>query len=139
MDILRFLHSFTRWAVVIIAIAVILYMLVGLIQKKPYTKLGNTLMSAFGGLVGVQWILGIVFLVIGGFFSNRHAWEHAFVMTIALAVAHLYIRWKRRELADARRYSYNLLTVLGTLGVVFIGLTPLMRLYPDILFKLYTG
>jgi len=128
MEILRVLHSLSRWAVVLVALGVIVYMLLGLVQKKPFARLGNTLMSIFGGLVGLQWIIGIVFLLDWGGrigFGFRHFWEHAFAMTLALVAAHGYIAWKRRDIPDADRYRNNLLAVLATFGLIFVGVLSL--------------
>lgn len=128
MDVLRVLHSFARWAVVIVALAVIVYMLLGLVQKKSFVKLGNTLMSVFGGLVGLQWIIGLLFLLDWGGrvgFNQRHFWEHAFAMTLALVAAHAYIAWKRRDIPDQARYRNNLLAVLATFGFIFVGVLSL--------------
>ncbi|MFQ3672316.1 MAG: hypothetical protein SNJ83_01820 [Aggregatilineales bacterium] len=125
---LRYTHSGLRWVVVAVLIAALLYMLYGWLAKRPWDRRGQILLSAFSGLVGLQWIVGLVFLVVWGSqtgFGIRHYWEHLFAQTLALAVAHLHYMWRRREMADVVRYRNNFLAVLGTFGLIFVGILAL--------------
>lgn len=125
---LRYTHSGLRWIVVVALVAALLYMLYGWLAKRPWDRRGQTLLAIFSGLVGLQWIVGLVFLIVWGSmtsFSIRHYWEHLFAQTLALAVAHLHYMWRRREMADVVRYRNNFLAVLGTFGLIFIGVMTL--------------
>lgn len=125
---LRYTHSGLRWVVVVVLIAALLYMLYGWLAKRPWDRRGQILLSAFSGLVGLQWIVGLVFLVVWGSqtgFGIRHYWEHLFAQTLALVAAHLHYMWRRREMADVVRYRNNLLAVLGTFGLIFVGILAL--------------
>jgi hypothetical protein len=76
-------------------------------------------MLIFAVLMTVQWLIGVVFFAVLGGFDVRFRWEHALVMTVAVALAHMPNRWKR---ADARtRYRSGLLILLGVLALVYVG------------------
>ena len=125
---LRYAHSGLRWVVVAALIAALLYMLYGWLGRRPWDRRGQILLSVFSGLVGLQWIVGLVFLVVWGSqtgFGVRHYWEHLFAQTLALAAAHLHYMWRRREMADVVRYRSNFLAVLGTFGLIFVGILAL--------------
>lgn len=127
-QLLRFLHSWIRWGVLAVAVVAIVWMVLGLVQRRRYEKTGNTLMTIFSSLIGAQWIIGLVFVGVYGArvgFGVRHFWEHLTVMTVALAVAHGHMAWKRREIPDPVRFRNNLLVVVGTLVLVIIGILTL--------------
>ncbi len=125
MDFVRFLHSWTRWGVVIVAVIAVVWMLLGLVQKRAYSKNDGLLMTAFSSLIGLQWLIGVVLIIIYGSqvsFNVRYIWEHLTVMTIALAVAHAHYAYKRRALPDSTRYRNNLLVIVATFVLIFIGI-----------------
>lgn len=127
-QLLRFLHSWTRWGVLVVAVVAVVWMTLGLIQKRRYDKTGNTLMTVFSSLIGVQWIIGLLFIgVYGGQvgFGIRYFWEHLTVMTLALAAAHAHMAWKRRDIPDSTRFRNNLLVVIGTLILIVVGILTL--------------
>jgi hypothetical protein len=115
-------HSGIRWLVVLAAVAAFVYLLVGLLQQRPYTKTTHRAMVIFSSLVGVQWALGVILLIVLGVFT-REQWEHAATMTIALIAAHVYTRFKTRP--DVTRYQVGLATILAVAVIVFIGVARL--------------
>jgi len=121
VDFSRFLHSWTRWLVLIAAAAVVLVLVFNLIQKKAYAKPASSIMAAFSGLVGLQWVLGMLLLVVLGSttgFDQRHYWEHLFSTTLALVAAHGHYMLRRRTLADTRRQAIYLTLVVVTLVLI---------------------
>jgi hypothetical protein len=44
------------------------------------------------------------------------------VQTIALVVAHLHVRWRKKELEDKTRYQRGFLVVIGVLILIFVGI-----------------
>jgi len=76
-------------------------------------------MLAFSGLVSLQWLIGIIVLIVFGNFSSGQIWSHAGTMTIAVAVSHLHNRWKKAE--DPVRYRMSLLVVIAVLVLVIVG------------------
>lgn len=65
MEILQYVHSYLRWVVLIVALAVIAKSLIGWLSNKPYEKLDNTLASSFLGTLHLQLILGLLLYFIG--------------------------------------------------------------------------
>ncbi len=131
---LRHTHSLVRWLVVIAAVAAIVKLALGLVQKSSFDNLTRRIMLAFSGLITLQWLIGLVFLVVYGSvvgFGLRHFWEHLVVMTIAVGLSHMHNRFKN---ADApTRYRNTLLLVIGVLVLVFVGVALLpqgWRVFP---------
>lgn len=125
MSLLRFAHSWTRWLVVIVAVVAIVYLILALVQRKGWVKPGPTLMAAFSGLIGLQWVIGLVFLVVMGSqtgFGVRHYWEHLVTMTIALVTAHGHYMLRRREMSDSRRQVIYLALIIVTILLVVGGI-----------------
>lgn len=125
MTLLLTLHSILRWGIVLVALALIIKFALGLIQKQPYDKTARGLVSAFGGLMDTQLLLGTAFFVwsglaIQGGFALRHRWEHLAVMLVAVIVAHLPAMWKQRD--DQTRYRNGLVAILVSILLVVAGI-----------------
>ncbi len=128
IEVLRYLHSWTRWLVVGIAVVTVVYFAVRLATRGEYDILSARLMTAFSGLISLQWLIGIVFLVTLGSmtgFGIRHYWEHLVTMTIAVGVASMHFRWRRLELAPSARYGRLLGVIAGTILLLIIGIATL--------------
>jgi hypothetical protein len=137
--ILRVLHSGVRWVVVIIALVALVYMALGFIQKREWDKRAQTFLTMFSSTIGLQWMIGIVFLISWGSltgFGIRHYWEHLVVQTIALGVAHMHFSWRKRDMSANMRYRNGALLILGVFGLIFIGI---LVLPAGIQWRLYTG
>lgn len=124
MTILLTLHSILRWVIVLVALALIIKFALGLIQKQPYDKTARGLVSAFGGLMDTQLLLGTAFFVwsglaIQGGFALRHRWEHLAMMLVAVIVAHVPAMWKKRD--DQTRYRNGLVAILVSILLVVVG------------------
>jgi hypothetical protein len=122
-EIVRFLHSWTRWLVLIAALVAVVYMLIGLVRGRSYDRATRRIMTIFSSLVGLQWIIGIVLLLLMGSltgFGLRHYWEHLIVQTVALGVAHLHLRWK--SATTTRPYINNLVLVAAVAALIVVGI-----------------
>ncbi len=113
------LHSGVRWLVVLITVVALVKLILGIVQKQPYDKLTQRIMTAFSMLTSLQWLIGIILMIALGIFNNGQFWSHAGTMTIAVAVSHLHNRWKKSE--DSVRYRMSLLVVVAVLVLVIIG------------------
>lgn len=139
MSLLRFAHSWTRWLVLIAAAAAVVYLIVTLLQRRGWVRPGPTLMAAFSGLIGLQWVIGLIFLVVMGAqtgFGVRHYWEHLTTMTLALVTAHGHYMLRRRQMPDARRQVIYLTLVVITLLLVIGGIIVLPE---GIQWRFYAG
>lgn len=128
-QIARLLHSWVRWGVVLVAVIAAVYLAAGWLRNVAWQKTGQTLLTVFSSLIGLQWLIGLVLLGVWGSlsdFGQRHFYEHLTVMTIALIVAHLHIRWKRDEtMPDKNRYRNGFLLILGVTVLVVVGIAVL--------------
>lgn len=135
---LQFLHSWTRWLVVIIGVAAVVYYGIGLVQRRDFDALSRRLMNAFSTLIGLEWLIGLLLMLVKGgqVGIQRHYWEHLAVMTVAVTVANAHHGWRRRELIARTRYARNLAVIVAVFVLVFIGIS----LLPDsIQWRLYGG
>lgn len=126
MDILRFLHSGVRWLVLLVALVNLVYFALGWLQGRHYDRTARRLMSAFGGVISLQWLIGVIFLIVLGGQTGlgvRHYWEHLTVMTVAVFVANVPNILRRRELNDKQRYLVNLGSVIAVIVLVVIGIS----------------
>ena len=108
--ILLTIHGELRWIVAILAIILLIKNSVGLIQKRPYTKLDRQLMIGYAITLGLNLILGLILLFSlgGGFPPNRI--EHVVTMLLAIVIAASASKWaKLKEYSTV--YRNNLIVV----------------------------
>ncbi len=124
LTLLRAAHSGVRWLVVIASIVALLWLTYGLVTRRRYDRLSQRIMTLFSSLVGLQWLIGIVFLIVLGAattFAVRTRWEHAVTMTLVLAVAHVHMMLKRRS--DRVRWIGGLVSIVAALVLVYVGVS----------------
>jgi hypothetical protein len=111
MDIVLIIHSILRW--VILAVAVVALVNFGLAWSgRPTSESRDrALRGAFVGLLDLQVLVGLIYLIGTGF--TRQRGEHAFTMIVALVLAHLSVRWKNDEpRVRGRKVTLMILAVL---------------------------
>lgn len=127
MSVILEIHSFVRWAIVIVAVVALIKFAIGWAQKSKFTGGDRGLASAFTGLMDLQLLLGLIMLFWGGLVDGvgfpRVRLEHGFAMVIAVVVAHLAARW--RKSGDTVRFRNTFLTILVSLLIVFAGVASL--------------
>jgi hypothetical protein len=126
MSVLLTIHSIARWLATLVATALVIRLVIGLVKKQPFDKTANALTGAFGGLMDTQMLLGILFLVLDGLGKTGfppYRWEHAVIMFMAVIAAHLPSMWKKKD--DSIRTRNTLIAVAISLLLVFIGIGPL--------------
>jgi hypothetical protein len=123
--IARLLHSWTRWLFLVVTVIAVVIFALAWLRAQPWTTRANALLNAYSGLMGLQWLFGLVLLGVWGSmsgFGQRHFWEHLTVQTIAVVVANAHHGWRRRELTDKARYGRGLAVILVSLVLVVIGI-----------------
>jgi hypothetical protein len=126
MSILLTIHSINRWLVTLVALALLIRLVIGLVKKQPFDKSAAALTSAFGGLIDLQMLLGVLFFVLDGLAKTGfppYRWEHAVIMVMAVIAAHIPARFKNSDAAARTRNT--LLAVSASLLLIFIGVAPL--------------
>jgi hypothetical protein len=126
MNIVLEIHSLVRWLIVLVALAAIVKFALGWLRSSAGDAMDRGLMSGFSGLMDLQALLGIIVLVGGGLSGDGlpfYRIEHAVTMLIAVAVAHLPMRW--RSAPGPVRARNNLLAILVSLALVAVGVAGL--------------
>lgn len=137
MEVVRFLHAWVRWLVIIIAVLNFAYLFIGWLRARPFNGTARRLMTWFSSLVGAQWLIGLLLLILLGTqsgFGVEYYWQHALAMTFAVIVAHLHYSFRRRNLSDAVQYRNSVIILLAVFALVLVGI----MLLPDgIRWRLY--
>jgi hypothetical protein len=126
MSILLAAHSGVRWLVILIALVVLVKFIWGWIGKKPYEAIDRTLTKVFAGVVDLQVLLGIIYLLWNGFAGAgfpRYRIEHAVTMILAAVAAHFAGRGKGSS--DSAIFRNATIAVLVTLLLIYAGVAVL--------------
>ena len=137
-NFLVFIHSYVRWAILILAIWALYSAYMGLIRKRDWTEADRRPGSLFTLFMSVQLLLGfIVYFYPGGLvltaFSNISnamsvsdlrffVAEHLVVMIIAVAFAHIGTARAKRAVSAIAKYRqsaiwYTLSTIATLVGL----------------------
>jgi hypothetical protein len=128
-------HSSLRYLVLIFLIVVIVKSTIGLVAKKPFTKLDNTLSLVLLIVTHLQAVAGLVLYFVSPFvkfgsdtmkdnFTRYWTVEHSFAMILAvvlITVARSTSKKMAQDEAKFKRLSY-----LNSLALIVIVLTVLM-------------
>lgn len=126
MEILRIIHSHTRWLILIVALVAIVKFAIGWLRGGSFKGMDRGLAAGFSGLMDLQVTVGLIFLIwtsIVGVPFTPNRIEHLTTMLIAAVVAHLPAMWKKS--ADNIRFRNTLFCIVGALVLVFVGVTRL--------------
>lgn len=124
MDILFIVHSIFRWVVVLFGLVALVKFAIGWLGKGQFGQFDNRLTRIFPIVVDIQVTLGLILLIWGGLAGEgfpSHRIVHGVVMIVAAFVVHLMARWEDKP--DGVRFRNRFLVVLGTLVLIFIGVT----------------
>lgn len=124
MDTLLMIHAVLRWVILVVAVLAVLKFTLGWLTEAAFKGMDRGLAAGFSSLMDLQAGLGLVYLVWNGLSSEGFpAFRifHGIVMILAASLAHLPARFK--ALPDKPRFQYSLFAVLGSLVLVFIGLS----------------
>lgn len=123
MGFIRFLltlHGELRWIVALLAVVLLVVNTLGLVQKRPYSKLNRQLMIGYAMTLALNFLIGLILLFSlgGGFPTNRI--EHAVTMLIAVGVASRASKWAKSN-DYAMIYRNNLIVVLVSILLIAVG------------------
>ena len=124
MDILFMLHTVVPLFILLVAVIAIVKFTLGWLRGGEFKGMDRGLTSGFSGLMDLQILLGIIYLLWNGFAEEgfpAFRIEHAITMIIAAVVAHLPARWKNAD--DKTRFRNNLFAVSASVVLVLIGVS----------------
>ena len=121
--IFLYLHSWLRWAVVILGVLAIAGAYLGWFNKRPYSKGNNGISAAFMGMLHLQLVLGLVLyfafsplglqafqsMEVGEVMSSSavryYAVEHIFTMIVAVVIAQIGRSKSKRQSDSVKRFK----------------------------------
>ena len=114
-------HAHFRWIVVLVAIIALIVFLLTWLGKKDDGKLDRTLMAILMGCVDLQWLMGLILLILRATSTGlaRQHYEHAFILTLALILGHFSAKWKGSP-ATLRARNYLFVTI-GMILLIIVG------------------
>lgn len=122
MDILLTVHSILRWFIILIAALAIFKFSVSWAGNGSFKGMDHGLASALSGLMDAQVLLGFIYFLWDGFTGAGfpgYRWLHMLIMIAAAGLMHVPARLK--ALGDKQRFSYSIVSILGALVLVYIG------------------
>lgn len=126
---LYYAHSGLRWLLVLAVLVALVFMIYSLVTQREQDRITRIVMLTFSSLVGLQWVLGMLYYVVIGTQMNqwnlRNQATHAAVMTGALVVAHLYLPFRRRA-SNRVYYAASVAVVLVTTVFIVWGVATLL-------------
>lgn len=123
MTMIFYLHSGTRYLVLLAAVAALAYLLFGLATRRDFDKLAGALTGAYVGLLDLQVLVGVVLYLLVP--SRPALMGHAIMMLAAVTVGHVTnIINKRRE---QKSYGVALGGVAVSLLLIVGGITAIGR------------
>jgi hypothetical protein len=132
MGFVLMLHSIIRWAVILVAVLLVVKFALGWLRGARFGSMDRGLAAGFTGLLDLQGLLGLIYLFWAGLAGEGFPPErvlHAFIMLAAIVIAHTAARFKAAP--DALRYRNTLLTALASLVLIVIGITVLPQGWLD--------
>jgi hypothetical protein len=141
------LHNATRWLVLIAGVIAIGIAVVGLVQRRPWTRTTKFGSLAYVISMDVQLVIGLLLYVVSplvqrGFADPAAAMrdsgvrfffvEHLLLMVLAVAAAHVGSVAARRAPDDATRYRRTLLWFGLSLLLVLIAILWWRPLFPGV-------
>lgn len=124
MGILLMLHALVRWVVLLVAVIAIIKFTVSWANNSAFKGMDRGLASGFSGLMDLQVLLGLIYFIWNGIAVTGfplYRIEHMITMILATGLSHVSARLK--NLNDKLRFQYSLFVILGTLALVFIGIS----------------
>ena len=122
ITILLHTHSGIRWLLVLAAIIALGLFGYSWLAKKPFPKQGKMLTASYSGLLDLQALIGLIFMLWTGFTGSgfpRFRIEHMTIMILAAVVAHLPSRWIKSEKDNLSRNIF--LAILASLVLIYVG------------------
>ena len=127
LDFLLGTHSLVRWIIVAVSLIALVWFVLVWLRGMRNEQADRGLMAAFTGLIDLQVLLGIIYILWSGFAGAgfpRYRLEHAFTMIVAAVVAHQSMRWRNADAAIRARNNAALIVLVLVLVLIGVSLLP---------------
>lgn len=125
MEFLYHLHSGLRYAILLVGVLAALYLLFGLLGRRPFGGLARGLTSAYVGLLDLQVLVGVLLLFVRPFYPALMG--HVVMMLLAVGAAHGFTMAAKRAPEPRRRYALSLAGVALSLVLIVGGIMSIGR------------
>jgi hypothetical protein len=132
------LHSWTRWAVLIVGIWALFEAYRGWFGKRPWTNRARTAGRLFAATLTIQFVLGVLFYIIPGTFVSAQlgdfgavvrnpplrffVLEHTVVMFVALSLSHMAGAIAAKAPSAVARYRRSAIFYTLTMLLILISI-----------------
>lgn len=126
MNFVLMIHSILRWLIVIVGGVTLVKLGMGWLRGQGFAKMDKGLVSGFSGLMDLQMLLGLIYLIgdgVAGTGFPMDRIEHAGTLILAVVVSHLPARWKTA--GDQIRFRNSFLAILAAMFLIYVGVAGL--------------
>jgi hypothetical protein len=124
MDILLSIHSILRWFIIIMAALTIFKFAISWATNASFKGMDRGLASGLSGLMDTQVLLGLIYFLVTGFGGEGFPTNRIFHLLLMLtAAALMHVPARLKALGDKQRFGYSIVSILGALALVFVGIS----------------
>ena len=116
-------HWFLPWLILVVGMYSIIRFTRGYINERAFTPTDQRLVTVFSGLMDLQGLLGLIFLLGTGFAGIGFPVDrilHGLAMFAAVVVPHFSRLWKSAD--DQTRHVNNFFVILSSFLLMLFGL-----------------
>lgn len=125
LNVLFQAHSGLRYLVLLAALAAVVVLAWGLATRQPFGRPARVATAAFGGLLDLQIVLGLLMVALGLFYPSLMG--HMTMMLLAAASAHGLSVLARKQADPRRAHSMALIGVVMALLFIVFGIHSIGR------------
>lgn len=125
LNVLFQAHSGLRYLVLLAAVAAIVVLAWGWAARQPFGKPARIASAAFGGLLDLQIVLGLLMVALGLFYPSLMG--HMTMMLLAAVSAHGLSVLARKQADPRRAHSMALIGVVLALLFIYLGIGSIGR------------
>ncbi len=118
-------HSGLRYLVLLAAIIAVAYLLVAVMQRRPFGKMSRMLSAMYTGFLDLQTLLGLINMMLVPFYPQLLG--HIFVMFAAVFAAHGFVMTNKRKPEAEQSNVGPLLGVVVSAGLIVLGIMAIGR------------
>lgn len=118
-------HSGVRYLVLLAAIVATAYLLMAVMQRRPFGKASRTLSAIYTGLLDLQTLLGLINMMVVPFYPRLLG--HIFLMFGAVFAAHGFVMTNKSKSEAEQTNLAPLLGVVVSVGLIILGIMAIGR------------
>jgi len=119
MNLIFSIHSHTRWLVAGILLLAIIKVGITVLRRQEFGRGDGALTSAAVGMLDLQVLVGVIYLIGTGAYDAQYRIEHVVTMLLAVIGGHMISRFSKHPGAVRARRTFVALLVVALL--VFVG------------------